>query len=49
MCGGADSWASTTVVLSPPRGSTVLFEDRVFSPLDTGITAPIQIADKQET
>ena len=38
MCGRAGSCACTTGVLSPPRGSTVLFEDRVFIPLDTGIT-----------
>ena len=38
MCGRVGSCACTTGVLSPPRGSTVLFEDRVFSPLDTGIT-----------
>ena len=38
MCGRAGSCACTTGVLSPPRGSTVLFEDRVFSLLDTGIT-----------
>ena len=38
MCGRAGSCACTTGVLSSPRGSTVLFEDRVFSPLDTGIT-----------
>ena len=38
MCGRAGSCACTTGVLSPPRGSTVLFEDCVFSPLDTGIT-----------
>ena len=38
MCGRAGSCACTTGVLSPPRGSTVLFEDRVLSPLDTGIT-----------
>ena len=38
MCGRASSHACTTGVLSPPRGSIVLFEDRVFSPLDTGIT-----------
>ena len=38
MCGRAGSCACTTGVLSPPRGSTVLFEDRVFSPLDTVIT-----------
>ena len=38
MCGRAGSYACTTGVLSPPRGSTVLFEDCVFSPLDTGIT-----------
>ena len=35
MCGRAGSCACTTRVLSPPRGSTVLFEDRAFSPLDT--------------
>ena len=38
MCGRAGSHACTTGVLSPPRGGTVLFEDRVFSPLDNGIT-----------
>ena len=38
MCARAGSHACTTGVLSPPRGSTVLFEDRVFIPLDTGIT-----------
>ena len=38
MCGRASSHACTTGVLSPPRGSTVLFEDRAFSPLDAGIT-----------
>ena len=38
MCGRAGSYACTTGVLSPPRGSTVLFEDRVFTPLDTAIT-----------
>ena len=38
MCGRACSCACTTGVLSPPRGSTVLFQDCVFSPLDTGIT-----------
>ena len=38
MCGRVGSCACTTGVLSPPRGSTVLFEDRVFGPLDTGIT-----------
>ena len=38
MCGRAGSHSCTTVVLSPPRGSTVLFEDHVFTPLDTGIT-----------
>ena len=38
MCGRAGSHACTTGVLSPPRGSTILFEDRVFSPLDAGIT-----------
>ena len=38
MCGRAGSRACTTGVLSPSRGSTILFEDCVFSPLDTGIT-----------
>ena len=38
MCGRAGSRACTTGVLSPPRGSTVLFEDHVFTPLDTAIT-----------
>src|SRR6266516_4641324 len=38
MCGRAGSRACTTGVLSPPRGSTVLFEDCVFTPLDTAIT-----------
>ena len=38
MCGRSGSCACTTGVLSPPRGSTVLFEDRVFSLLDAGIT-----------
>ena len=38
MCGRAGSCACTTGVLSPPRGSTVLFEDRVFILLDTAIT-----------
>ena len=38
MCGRAGSHACTTGVLYPPRGSTVLFEDHVFSPLDAGIT-----------
>ena len=38
MCGRAGSCACTIGVLSPPIGSTILFEDRVFIPLDTGIT-----------
>ena len=38
MCGRDGSCACTIGVLSPLRGSTILFEDRVFSPLDTGIT-----------
>ena len=38
MCGRGGSCACTTGVLSPPRGSTVLFEDRVLIPLDTDIT-----------
>ena len=48
MCGGAGSWASTTVVLSASMGSTIFSEDRVFTPTDTAITPPIQMADKQE-
>ena len=38
MCGRAGFCACTTGVLSPPRGSTVLFEDRVFTKLDAAIT-----------
>ena len=38
MCGRAGSCACTNGVIYPPRGSTVLFEDRIFSLLDTGIT-----------
>jgi hypothetical protein len=38
MCGRDGSRACTTGVLSPPRGSTLLFEDCVFTPLDTAIT-----------
>src|SRR5215216_4313351 len=38
MCSRVGARACTTGVLSPPRGSTVLFEDRVFTPLDTAIT-----------
>ena len=38
MCGGAGSWASTTVVLSASTGSTIFSEDRVVTPLDTAIT-----------
>ena len=38
MCGGAGSWASTTVVLSASTGSTIFSEDRVFTPTDTAIT-----------
>ena len=38
MCGRVGSHACTTGVLSPPRGSTILFKDRVFTPLDTAIT-----------
>ena len=49
MCGGSGTWASTIAVLSASTGSIVLFEDRVFSPLDTASPAPIQMADKQET
>ena len=38
MCGRAGSRACTTGRLSPPRRCTVLFEDCVFTPLDTAIT-----------
>ena len=38
MCGGAGSWASTTMVLSASTGSTIFSKDRVFTPLDTAIT-----------
>ena len=48
MCGGASLWASTTMVLSASMGSTVFCEERGFAPLDTAITPPIQMADKQE-
>ena len=48
MCGGAGSWASTTVVLSPSTGSTIFSEDRVFTPTDSAITPPTEMDDKQE-
>ena len=48
MCGRASSWASTTVVLSPSTGSTIFSEDRVFTPIDTAITPPNEMANKQE-
>ena len=48
MCGGAGSWASTIVVLSPSKGSTIFSEDRVFTPTDTAVPPPIEMADKQE-
>jgi hypothetical protein len=38
MCGGASSWACTTMVLSASTGSTVFCEERVFTPVDTAIT-----------
>ena len=38
MCGGAGSWASTTVVLSTSTSSTIFCEDRIVTPLDTAIT-----------
>ena len=38
MCGGASSWASTTMVLFASTSSTVFFEERGFTPLDTAIT-----------
>ena len=38
MCGGASSWASTTMVLSASSGSIVFCEEWVFAPLDTAIT-----------
>jgi hypothetical protein len=46
MCGGAGSWASTTVVLSASTGNTIFSEDRVFTPIDAAINPPIQMADK---
>ena len=49
MYGRVGSRACTTGVLYPPGGCTVLFEDRVFTPLDTASPSPIQMADKQET
>ena len=48
MCGGAGSWASTTMVLSTSIGSTIFSEDHVFTPRDTAITPPIEMAVKQE-
>ena len=48
MCGGSGPWASTTVVLSASTGSTIFYEDRVYTPTDTAITPPIEMADKQE-
>ena len=39
MCGSAGSCACTTGVLSSPRGSTVLFEERIFTPLDTTVVS----------
>ena len=48
LCGGAGSWASTTVVLSASTCSTIFSEDRAFTPTDTAITPPIEMADKQE-
>ena len=48
MCGGSGPWASTIVVLSPSTGCTIFSEDRVFTPTDTAITPPIEMADKQE-
>ena len=48
MCGGAGSWASTTVVLSASTGSTIFSEDHFVTPLDTVITPPIQMVDKHE-
>ena len=48
MCGGAGSWASTTVVLSASTGSTIFFEDRVLLPQILPSLPPIEMADKQE-
>ena len=48
MCGGAGSWASTTVVLSASTGSTIFSEDRVFTPTDTATPPTIEMTDKQE-
>ena len=38
MCDEAGSWASTIMVLSASTGSTIFYEDRVVTPLDTAIT-----------
>ena len=48
MCGGAGSWASTTMVLSASTGSTVFCEEWVFAPLELPSPPPIQMANKQE-
>ena len=48
MCGGAGSWANTTMVLSALTGSMIFSEDRVFTLIDTAITPPIEMAHKQE-
>ena len=48
MCGGAGSWASTTVVLSASTGSTIFSEDHVFTPQILPSPPPIEMADKQE-
>ena len=48
MCGGAGSWASTTVVLSASTGSTIFSEDRGSIPQTLPSLPPIEMADKQE-
>ena len=38
LCGGASSWASTTMDLSASTGSTVFCEERLLTPSDIVIT-----------
>ena len=37
------------MVLSASTGSTIFSKEHVFTPIDTAITPPIQMVDKQET
>ena len=48
MCGGAGSWASTTMVLSTLTGITIFSEHRVLLPQILPSPPPIEMADKQE-